>query len=433
MQSDLQFIYEHYLQSGSVTTDTRDIVPGSIFFALKGPRFDGNRFVAQALEQGSSLAVVDDKTLKGKSGCLWVPDVLQALQSLARYHRKMLQIPVIGITGTNGKTTTKELVTAVLSKKYKVWSTKGNLNNHIGVPLTLLSIPPGTEVAVVEMGANHPGEIRDLCQIAFPNHGLITNVGMAHLEGFGSFEGVKKTKGELYRFLMEAGGEIFINTGDSNLLGMVGDYPYIGYGEGKDAVVSASSAQASPLLSFQLTTSRVVDLKIDTRLTGLYNLDNFLAAASIGHYFGVDETLVKQAFEGYVPQNNRSQFTQTQRNQVLVDAYNANPSSMKVALENFSAIDHPHKYLILGGMKELGNSNMNEHQSLMAGLMKMTFEGCFLVGEEFENLIPVDARFCWFPNTAELKKSLLKNEISGAMVLIKGSRANQLEQVMDCL
>ncbi len=433
MPTYLKLLYDNYLGAGKVTTDTRHLEAGSLFFALKGPRFDGNRFARHALEQGCSLAVVDDEVLKGVEGCVWVPDVLEALQALARYHRSMLQIPVIGITGTNGKTTTKELITAVLSKKYRVWSTKGNLNNHIGVPLTLLSIPPGTEVAVVEMGANHPHEIRALCRIALPNHGLITNVGMAHIEGFGSFEGVKKTKGELYRFLKDTGGEIFVNTGNDILLEMLGSYPYIGYGRGKEAVVTSSGAEAHPLLSFKLTTSRVKDLSIVTRMTGLYNLENLLAAASIGHYFGVDEPLVKEAFEAYVPENNRSQFVQTARNQVLVDAYNANPSSMKVALDNFAAIDHPHKLLILGGMKELGESNAREHKALIDSVVQMHFETCYLVGEEFEKFVPNEERFSWLATTDALKDELVKRVISGALILVKGSRANQLEEVVELL
>ncbi len=433
MPTYLKLLYDNYLGSGKVTTDTRSIEAGSLFFALKGPRFNGNRFARQALDRGCRLAVVDDEALKGEEGCIWVPDALEALQVLARHHRSMLQIPVIGITGTNGKTTTKELITAVLSKKYKVWSTKGNLNNHIGVPLTLLSIPPGTEIAVVEMGANHPGEIRALCRIALPNHGLITNVGRAHIEGFGSFEGVKKTKGELYRFLKDTGGEIFVNTGDEVLLEMLGNYPYIGYGRGKEGVVSASGAGAHPLLSFELTTSRTKSLKVDTRMTGLYNLENFLAAASIGHYFGVDEELVKQAFETYEPDNNRSQFTQTTRNKVLVDAYNANPSSMKVALDNFAAMEHPNKLLILGGMKELGASGPLEHQVLIESLTGMRFEACYLVGEEFEEFVPDDERFNWFATSSALKDELAGKTISGALVLVKGSRANRLEEVVELL
>ncbi len=433
MQSDLNFIYEYFLQSGKVTTDTRTIEPGSIFFALKGPSFDGNRFAFEALKKGSSLAVVDDEGLKDAEGCIWVPNALKALQSLARHHRNLIQIPVIGITGTNGKTTTKELVTSVLSKKYRVWSTQGNLNNHIGVPLTLLSIPPGTEVAVVEMGANHPGEIRALCQIAAPNHGLITNVGVAHLEGFGSFEGVKKTKGELYRYLMDSGGEVFVNTGAPELIQMVGDYPFIGYGQGQEAVVKAANPSANPFLRFQLTTSRVKDMAIETRLTGVYNLENFLAAASVGHYFGVEEELVKQAFESYIPRNNRSQFNETERNQVLVDAYNANPSSMKVALDNFSGMSHPHKRLIIGGMKELGKTSLDEHRMLVEQLLKMSFETCYLVGKEFESHLPDDPRFEWFPDTETLSAALAGAKISDALVLIKGSRANRLEEVLSLL
>ncbi|MFO8002001.1 MAG: UDP-N-acetylmuramoyl-tripeptide--D-alanyl-D-alanine ligase, partial [Marinilabilia sp.] len=340
MRQNIENLYEVYLESGIISTDTRKLVPGSIFFALKGDRFDGNRFAREALKQGCRLAVVDDAALKGEPGCFVVPDVLEALQQLAGYHRRNLRIPVIGITGSNGKTTTKELITSVLSQKFKVWHTPGNLNNHIGVPLTLLSMKADTEIAVVEMGANHIGEIAALCEIARPDHGLITNVGNAHLEGFGSFEGVRQGKGELYTFLKRTGGEIFINIDNHWLLDMVGDYPWIGYGTGNEAVVKGSNASAGPLLSFELTTSRVDRMPVNTNLLGLYNLENLLAAASIAHYFGVEEELVREAFENYLPENNRSQFMNTAQNRLLLDAYNANPSSMKAALDHFSTIDH---------------------------------------------------------------------------------------------
>ncbi|WP_234408425.1 UDP-N-acetylmuramoyl-tripeptide--D-alanyl-D-alanine ligase [Marinilabilia salmonicolor] len=257
MNLSIAEIYEIFLQSGKVSTDTRHIIPGSIFFALKGERFDGNKFAKEALNKGSVLAVVDDASLNDEEGCCLVPDVLKTLQNLALHHRRKLNIPVIGITGTNGKTTTKELLAAVLAKKYNVWFTQGNFNNHIGVPLTLLSIPPGTQISVVEMGANHVGEIAGLCAIARPDHGLITNVGKAHLEGFGSFEGVKKGKGELYSFIKENGGEIFINVDNPHLMEMIGEYPWIGYGTGEGAVVKASDVSADPLLHFLLTTSRL--------------------------------------------------------------------------------------------------------------------------------------------------------------------------------
>jgi UDP-N-acetylmuramoyl-tripeptide--D-alanyl-D-alanine ligase len=426
-------LYEAFLQSGKVSTDTRHIAPGSIFFALKGERFDGNEFALMALKSGSVLAVVDDKELADIEGCFWVPDVLKSLQDLARYHRQQLKIPFIGITGSNGKTTTKELIATVLSRKYNVWFTPGNFNNHIGVPLTILGIPPATQIAVIEMGANHMGEIADLCNIALPDHGLITNVGKAHLEGFGSFEGVKKAKGELYSFLKDAGGEIFINVDNEQLMNMVGDFPWIGYGKDNNAVVRASEVSADPLLTFLLTTSRVENLPVQTCLMGLYNLDNVLAAASVGHYFGVEEELVKEAVENYVPENNRSQYFNSGKNQVLLDAYNANPSSMNVALENFKAIKHARKFLILGSMKELGAESLLEHSQLLNALESMDFEACYLTGQEFKEILPHDSRVQWFEDTASLVKFLEKKKLRDALFLIKGSRANRLELVAEVL
>jgi UDP-N-acetylmuramoyl-tripeptide--D-alanyl-D-alanine ligase len=426
-------LYEVFLETGSVVTDTRKLSRGSIFFALKGDRFDGNKFAVDALKQGCRMAVVDDQSLKNIRNCLWVPNVLEALQNLARHHRKHLQISVIGITGTNGKTTTKELISAVLSRKYKVWFTRGNLNNHIGVPLTLLSIPAATQIAVVEMGANHMGEISDLCNIALPDHGLITNVGKAHLEGFGSFEGVRKAKGELYAFLKAQGGEIFINVDNHWLRQMVGDYPWIGYGTSPEAVVSAVNASADPLLTFELSTSRVERLRVSTCLTGLYNLENVLAAASVAHYFGIDEASVKEVLESYMPINNRSQFYNTGINQIVLDAYNANPSSMKVALDNFKAIDHSHKILVLGGMKEMGAESVNEHKHLIEQILDLDFSACFLSGPEFEGLLPGDKRFHWYKDSDELKHALKKAKIRNALLLVKGSRANRLEGVVEVL
>lgn len=433
MIDSISALYEVYLETGKVSTDTRALAPGSMFFALKGERFDGNKFFRLALENGCKLAVVDDEKLKDEPGCFWVPDVLKALQGLARYHRQKLRIPVIGITGSNGKTTTKELLAAVLGKKYKVWFTQGNLNNHIGVPLTLLSIPPGTQIAIVEMGANHVGEIADLCKIALPNHGLITNVGKAHLEGFGSFEGVKKGKGELYDFLKQEGGEIFVNVSNPHLMEMVGDYPWIGYGKGTEAVVSATNVSSHPLLSLDLKTSRVSGFQINTCLTGIYNLDNVLAAASVGHYFGVEEELVKEAVESYVPENNRSQFYNTGRNQVLLDAYNANPTSMKVAIENFKSIPHENKVLVLGSMKEMGAESMDEHKDLIKQVLNVEFATCYLTGKEFKEVLPDDSRIEWYENTESLKSAVEKAGIKDSLVLIKGSRANRLEVIADVL
>ncbi|MFW6371388.1 MAG: UDP-N-acetylmuramoyl-tripeptide--D-alanyl-D-alanine ligase, partial [Bacteroidota bacterium] len=332
------------------------------------------------------------------------------------------------------KTTTKELIASVLSKKYNVWFTRGNFNNHIGVPLTLLSIPPLADIVVVEMGANHIGEIAQLCEIALPNHGLITNIGHAHIEGFGSIEGVMKGKGELYDFLKKNGGEIFINVDNERLMNMVGGYyPWIGYGTGEGAVVKGSHVSAKPFLKFQLTTSRVDELPVETQLLGAYNLENALAAASVGYYFGIEETMIKEAISDYQPANNRSQFYDTGKNKVLLDAYNANPSSMKVALEHFKNTPHPRKILILGSMKELGEESLQEHQCLIRRVLELEFSSCFLTGPEFEPLVPDDHRFVWCRETQELKKALKLVCISDALILVKGSRANKLEEVIDVL
>jgi UDP-N-acetylmuramoyl-tripeptide--D-alanyl-D-alanine ligase len=296
-----------------------------------------------------------------------------------------------------------------------------------------LSIPPGTQIAIVEMGANHKGEITQLCNIALPNHGLITNVGKAHLEGFGSIEGVKEAKGELYAFLKKTGGEIFVNVDSSLLLEMVADYPWIGYGKSEKAIVKAEKITTDPLLSFDLSTSRVQGYRINTCLIGLYNVDNVLAAASVAHYFGVEEELVKNAVENYIPKNNRSQFFNTGRNQVLLDAYNANPSSMKVALENFSNIKHSKKVLVLGSMKELGANSCEEHEELIREVRNIEFDTCYLTGVEFRELVPDDRKFCWFKDTNNLKSALDNAKISDALFLIKGSRLNHLEQVVDVL
>jgi UDP-N-acetylmuramoyl-tripeptide--D-alanyl-D-alanine ligase len=288
-------------------------------------------------------------------------------------------------------------------------------------------------VAVIEMGANHVGEIASLCEIARPDHGLITNVGYAHLEGFGSFEGVRRGKGELYEFLKQNGGEIFVNVDNAWLLEMVGDYPWIGYGAGEKAVVKGLNVSAEPFLSFELTTTRVQGMPVNSNLTGLYNLENVMAAASIGHYFGIEEDLVRDAIEQYLPENNRSQVLNTENNRLLLDAYNANPSSMQAALQHFQTIDHPRKILVLGGMKEMGSRSLAEHQKLIDEILKTGFTSCYLTGPEFEGMIPSDSRFAWFSNTDQLKKSLKDARIKDALILIKGSRANQLENVVEVL
>lgn len=430
---ELQKLYNYFKQSTGVTTDSRNCNPGSVFFALRGERFNGNEYALQALREGCLLAVVDDKALDGIPGCFYVPDVLVALQQLATIHRKASSTRFIGITGTNGKTTTKELMASVLSEIYNVWYTRGNLNNHIGVPLTILSMPPQTEVAVIEMGANHIGEIALLSVIAQPDFGLITNVGKAHLEGFGSFEGVKKAKGELYDFLKSHNREAFVNVDNDHLLAMLGDWSKIGYGTREGELVTGRNAKAAPFLEFEWKTGHSEWYVAKTNLAGLYNFENALAAVCVGTYFEVPPHLIVKALNGYVPVNNRSQLTQTSRNQVLMDAYNANPSSMAAALTHFSGMEGDAKVLILGGMKELGPDSATEHQALINRVLEMDFQQCFLVGPEFINLVSDNRRITWFESVSQLLQYLGEISMSGHLILVKGSRSNQLEKVLEVL
>ena len=365
-------LYELFLGNPKICTDSRSVEKGSLFFALKGDTFNGNNFAFQAIEQGAAFAIIDENPAVQDNRLILVENVLNALQDLAHYHRTQLGIPVLAITGTNGKTTTKELTTAVLSKKYKVVATKGNLNNHIGVPLTLLSMDQSTQIGIVEMGANHQGEIAELSRIASPDFGLITNVGKAHLEGFGSFEGVKKTKAELYRFVEMNHGKVFINTSNENLCSMIGtNYESINYRVSKEGVgLEGELLQSSPHLVFQVKFPKGW-LYIKTNLAGGYNLENALAAVCVGNYFGVDPLEIKGAIEAYIPSNNRSQFLKSQRNQVIMDAYNANPSSMEAALENFKTFVQKPKGVILGDMFELGETAADEHQKIVDKLEQM--------------------------------------------------------------
>ncbi len=432
MESDK--LFNIFKQSTGVATDSRNCYPGSLFFALKGDSFNGNDYALQALKDGCSYAVVDDKKLSGNAGCILVPNVLEALQSLASHYRSSLPTQVIGITGTNGKTTTKELMTSVLSEKFKIWSTRGNLNNHIGVPLTILSMPLETEVAIIEMGANHIGEIALLSSIAQPDYGIITNVGKAHLEGFGSFEGVKKAKGELYQFLRNNQSPAFINIDNAQLLEIWGNGAYVGYGTKEVGLVVGRNATASPFLEFEWKTANSeLWYKVVTQLPGLYNFENALATVCVGVYFKISPQLINKALAGYEPVNNRSQLTKTANNKVLMDAYNANPSSMNAALENFRSINEENKVLILGGMKELGNDSLFEHKVLVAKVMEMNVKQCVFVGSEFRDIIPDDSRVIWFESSETLKNYLKDNPLKNSVVLVKGSRSNRLETIFEAL
>ena len=428
-------LYETYLRSRTVTTDSRNITPGCLFFAFKGERFDGNAFAPQALEQGAALCVISDPQYKVDDRCILVPDVLAALQDLAREHRRHLTIPVVGITGTNGKTTTKELVHAVLAKRYKTSATKGNFNNHLGVPLTLLSIPENTEIAIVEMGANHPGEIAFLCGIADPDCGLITNVGRAHLEGFGSFEGVIQTKTELYRHLAAKESTVFVNADNPILIKNLElrIKNIVRYGKGESAQVrgtlvnselrTPNSELSSPYLHFYFEVGDNV-YNVRTHLLGAYNFDNCMAAVAVGLHFGVEPWDIKEAIEEYVPSNQRSEYRETARgNRLYLDCYNANPSSMAAAIESFKNMGGT--LAIIGGMHELGSEECKEHERVVAQLEACHLDQVLLVGPEWAPLSH-PANMLLFPDTEAVTAYLKEHPVSGATILVKGSNTNRL-------
>ena len=432
----IEILYKHYLISRQVTTDSRNCPPNSIYFALKGERFNGNNFALDAISKGCAIAVVDDVSLKGKKGCFWVPDTLQALQQLAAYHRRCSEVKVIAITGSNGKTTTKELLAQVLSKKFNIWFTQGNLNNHIGVPLTILSMPKGTELLVVEMGANHGGEIAELCFISDPDLGLVTNVGKAHIEGFGSIEGVKKAKGELYDYLKQKGGTIFISWDNKHLKDMLGDsYNNVfKYGSSMSNHVIGEDISVDPYLKFKWRKNiKESYFIVDTHLTGIYNLENALAAISVGVFFKVADFDINNAICCYYPANHRSQIVETDNNRVILDAYNANPASMSVALDNFIALKGDKRVLIIGGMKELGNESKQEHLLLLNRIDSIESDLVFLIGEEFKDLAPDNSGYLWFDSVQSLIPYLNTHPLDGCFILVKGSRSNMLEKVMTAL
>ncbi|WP_282125162.1 UDP-N-acetylmuramoyl-tripeptide--D-alanyl-D-alanine ligase [Marinifilum flexuosum] len=424
-------LYSIFKQYPIVVTDTRKIVPNSIFFALKGANFNGNKFAESAIEQGCKYAVVDEEEFAVNDSCILVDDVLTALQDLAREHRRSLGIPILAITGTNGKTTTKELVNAVLSMKYKTFATQGNFNNHIGVPLTLLSMTEETEFGVVEMGANHPEEIKFLCEIAEPNFGIITNVGKAHLEGFGSFEGVKKTKKELYDYL-QGRGKVFVNCENDHLMGMLNDQEIHSYGNSEEADSKAKFLQAAPYLVLELRSPKIGKLYIKTKLIGGYNFENALAAVTVGRYFDIKESDIKVALENYEPSNNRSQLKKTENNVLFLDAYNANPTSMGVAVNNFADLPMKNKLVILGDMLELGEDSEKEHQQLIELLQERSLENVYLVGDIFSK-VNTENQYKTFLKVEEVASILEKEEVKNHYILIKGSRGIQLEKLVEKL
>ena len=432
-------LYALYKRSSGITTDSRKIKDGAMFFALKGETFDGNDFALDALKAGARYAIVDRFLLEGTAWrgrkCIVVENSLEMLQQLAAYHRRQFDIPVIGITGTNGKTTTKELVHAVLAKRYKTSATKGNFNNHLGVPLTLLSIPANTEIAIVEMGANHPGEIAFLCGIADPDCGLITNVGRAHLEGFGSFEGVIQTKTELYRHLAAKDSTVFVNADNPILIKNLElrIKNIVRYGKGESAQVrgtlvnselrTPNSELSSPYLHFYFEVGDNV-YNVRTHLLGAYNFDNCMAAVAVGLHFGVEPWDIKEAIEEYVPSNQRSEYRETARgNRLYLDCYNANPSSMAAAIESFKNMGGT--LAIIGGMHELGAEECKEHERVVAQLEACHLDQVLLVGPEWAPL-PHPANMLLFPDTEAVTAYLKEHPVSGATILVKGSNTNRL-------
>ena len=431
MSGSINHLYAIFLEHPVVATDSRQVIPGSLFFALTGDSFNGNKFAAAALAQGAAYAVVDEAEYALDDHFILVENVLETLQELARYHRMQFNIPVVAITGTNGKTTTKELTCAVLSEKYQTLATKGNLNNHIGVPLTLLKLTNETEIALIEMGANHPGEIDFLCRIAQPGFGLITNIGKAHLEGFGGYEGVIRTKTELYRFLKEKNGTVFLNKQDELLVEHA-----IGMNTATYGTIPANPGTilttSDPFVTLYLRFCDGHELTIETKLYGRYNETNILAAAAVGHHFGVSPGQIKAALEDYEPDNNRSQVTRTETNLLILDAYNANPSSMEAALSNFAESGYPEKALILGDMLELGASSDEEHRHIMELIDRLGLTRVFLIGPVFTRLNTRRETMCF--HDSELARMWLDHHrVTNSTILIKGSRGIRLEKLVDVL
>lgn len=426
----IDLIYKRFREFPIITTDTRNCPEGSIFIALKGERFNGNEYATKALESGSAYAIIDEKEhYTGDPRLILVDNCLKTLQALARHHRRVLNIPVIAITGTNGKTTTKELTSAVLSQKYNVLFTKGNLNNHIGVPLTLLQMTEDHDIAVIEMGANHPGEIKVLAEIAEPNFGIITNIGKAHLEGFGSFEGVIKTKGELYDYIRRTGGKIFLHNENSILRDLAHGIESIVYGEAERLYVSGRITGNDPFLSF-LWKHVTYTGEVHSKLIGSYNLANALAAVAIGCFFNVANREISEALNQYEPQNNRSQLKDTAFNHIIIDAYNANPTSMSAALKNFHDMRVGNKTLILGDMFELGETTLKEHKQIVDLISALNFSKVILAGEIFSQ---IESDFTTLADTSSLLEYLKENPVRDSYVLIKGSRGMALEKCIDLL
>ena len=429
MFMNLNELYELFLHHEKITTDSRHCPANSLFFALKGERFDGNQYAAKALEAGAAYAIIDNPEYLSGDRMILVDNVLDCLQQLAHRHRKALGIPVIGITGTNGKTTTKELLASVLATKFNVLATEGNLNNQIGVPLTLLRMNPYHEIAVVEMGASHPGDIDELVHIVAPNYGLITNVGCAHLEGFGSFEGVLHTKGELYDYLRHTNGKIFINQENKDLMGIAHGLEQITYGQHEGAFAVGHVVESNPFLTFDWKQQGKIHV-VETHLVGAYNIDNVLAAVAVGRYFKIPAERISRAIAAYEPTNNRSQYKKTERNDLIIDAYNANPTSMKAALDNFASLPVHPKAVVLGDMLELGKTSDELHSGIVRQLQAEAFDKVYLCGQHFARTAD---GFPSFTTTEELIAALRQDKLEGYHILIKGSHSMGLENVVELL
>ncbi|HMW67096.1 MAG TPA: UDP-N-acetylmuramoyl-tripeptide--D-alanyl-D-alanine ligase [Chitinophagaceae bacterium] len=421
----IEELYQIYLKHPSVQTDTRKLKPGDIFFALKGEKFNGNAFAKQAVEAGAAYVVIDDAAYEISGKTILVDNVLECLQQLAHHHRQQFQIPFIAITGSNGKTTTKELIHAVLSSKYKTYTTEGNLNNHIGIPLTLLRIKADAEIAVIEMGANHQKEIESYCRYALPTHGLITNCGKAHLEGFGGAAGVRKGKGELFDYLKTIDGTAFIFNDYDYLKEMsVGVSHIFSYGS-KDGDITGEMLSSEPYLETAITGKNT--FHIQTQLVGSYNFPNVLAAVCVGQYFKIAADKIKWAIENYTPSNSRSQLINKGSNRFIMDAYNANPSSMKLAIENFANLKSEKKVLLLGAMAELGEESMAEHEAIIKLIQSKNWEKVVLVGGDF---IKLAHPYLSFTNAQEAKTWLQNQKFENTDFLVKGSRSMQMEKII---
>jgi UDP-N-acetylmuramoyl-tripeptide--D-alanyl-D-alanine ligase len=426
---EIEEIYRKYKERGSVSTDTRQITPGSMFFALKGDKFNANEFAAEALAKGASFAIVDESKFALDDRYILVADVLTTLQTLARFHRDQLKIPVVALTGSNGKTTSKELLHAVLRKKFRTHATKGNLNNHIGVPLTILAIDGSVEIAIVEMGANHVGEIAFLCSIAKPTHGFITNIGKAHVGMFGSYENIIRAKSELYQHLLTNHGKVFINSQNEILANMAKRLEEPLFYPGKNDLYFAELVSADPMVRIRAENGDVVD----TKLIGGYNFENIAVALCIGKYFGVEPALANQAIADYTPGNMRSQVLKKGSNTIILDAYNANPSSMRAAIENLAAMRAENKVLILGDMFELGDEAATEHQSIGTLIRDLGFKSVYLCGSLFKSALHPIPFARYFITKEELVNELIQFPISNSTILVKASRGIGLETIVDHL